>query len=320
MDRQPTVLATPATSRTTVEQSELIAARLRQTRRYVKVVDLCTGCVTLLAGVLAYLLAVALIDHWVFGLTPLLRLICLVILLAGVAAYFVWRLLPPLLYPVNSVYAAHTIEQAAPSLKNSLINLVLLSGNRAGVAGVIYDGLRRQAAGQLAQVPPEVMVDRGPLIRVGYWFVALLAFAAMYKVLSPKDPLQSVARIAAPWKSIERPARVKIHDVQPGDADVYRGQTIDVTARIEGLDQDETATLYYSTSDGQYIDQVLVLSPLGSQRFQGTLSMGERGIQQSIVYRVQAGDARSSDFQVRLKDAPISVFAASTTSTPSTRS
>jgi hypothetical protein len=176
------------------DMHELIATRVRQTRRYVKLIDLCTGLATLLAGILAYLLLVALVDHWIIGLTPGMRLAALMVLLLGTAGFFVWRLLPPLLYPVNPVYAAHTIEQAAPSLKNSLINLVLLANRRTGVPTVIYEGLRRQAAGQLAHVPPETMVDRGPLIRAGYWLVALLALGAVYKVLSPKDPIRSVAR------------------------------------------------------------------------------------------------------------------------------
>ena len=116
-----------------------------------------------------------------------MRLGALLILLGGVAVFFVWRLLPPILHPVNPVYAAQAIEQAAPSLKNSLINLVLLAGNRGRVPRVIYEGLRRQAAGQLAHVPPETMVDRAPLIQAGYWLVALLALAAIYKVVSPKE-------------------------------------------------------------------------------------------------------------------------------------
>jgi hypothetical protein len=282
----------------------LIADRLRQTRRYVKLIDLSTGVVTLLVGILGYLLAVSLIDHWVIDLSAGMRLVSLLILLVGVAAFFVWRLLPPILYSVNPVYAAQTIEQAAPSLKNSLINLVLLAGQRNGVSGVIYEGLRREAAGQLAHVPPETMVDRAPLIKAGYWLVALLALAALYKVLSPKDPVQSAARVAAPWMNIERPARVRILDVQPGDADVYRGQAIEVTARIEGLDADEAATLIYSTRDEQFIDQPIVMKPESPQRFRGTLSMGPRGIQQSLVYRIVAGDAETGEFLLRVKNAP----------------
>jgi hypothetical protein len=249
----PASTADPS-ERLSADHSQLIGARLQHTRRYVKLVDVCTGIALLLAGILSYLLAVALIDHWVVDLTRGMRLAALLVLLLGSAGYVCWRLLPPLLYQVNPVFAAQTIEHAAPSLKNSLINLVLLAKNQQNVPTVIFDGLRRQAAVRLAQVPPDTMVDRAPLIHAGYWLVAVLVVAAGYKLLSPKDPLQSVARIASPWKSIDRPSRVRMTDVLPGDVQVYRGQTIDVTARIEGLSDDEGATLRFSTHDGRFID------------------------------------------------------------------
>lgn len=231
----PTTAIVPPANRQATEEHDLIADRLRQARFQVKLVDLCTGITSLGVAILTYLLSLALVDHWIVGLTTGTRLAALVVLLLGTAIYFVWRVLPPLFYPVNPVYAAHTIEQAAPELKNSLINLLLLAGRRHHLRPVVLEGLRHQAAGRLALVPPEILVDRAGLIRVGYGFVALLALAGLYKVLSPKDPLQTVARIVAPWKSIDRPARVKIHEVLPGDAEVYRGQVVELQARIEGL-------------------------------------------------------------------------------------
>ncbi len=285
-------------------EQELIQHRLGQTRRNVKLVDLATGFATMAAGILAYLLVLALIDHWVYGLTPLLRLLALVALLGGVAAYFVWRILPPLVLPVNPVYAAHSIEQAAPSLKNSLINLLLLRQGAEGVRAVVYAGLRRQAAGQLANLPPEAMVDHSSLIRVGYCLVGLMAVAALYKVLSPKDPLQSVARVVAPWEEIAAPARVKISEVLPGTVDVFRGETIDVQARIEGLREDEPARLLFSSDDGQFVDQPLVMEPLGGQQFHALLASGGQGLQQSVSYRLTAGDSETNLYRVTVKDAP----------------
>ena len=131
-----------------------IEARIRKTQGYVKLVDLAGGLMTLLAGTLAYLLVFALVDHWLFsgGLGFAGRLTALCVLLIGLAGYAAWQLLPVLVGHVNPVYAADAIEQAQPSLKNSLVNFLLLRSNPTGVAACLdwdadseeFNGSRRQ--------------------------------------------------------------------------------------------------------------------------------------------------------------------------------
>lgn len=286
------------------ETHTLVDDRLEQARRAVKLVDLGTSVVLLLCGIVGYLFIVALLDHWVFGLSTTGRLAALVVLLLGVAWFVIRSVVPPLLQPVNPVYAAHTIEQAAPSLKNSLINLLLLRTREARVRPVILQGLERQATDRLATVPPELMVDRGALIRAGYCLVALVAVAAFYKVLSPKDPIQSVARVAAPWKSIDRPSRVEITEVDPGDSQAYRGETVTVSAQILGLKPDETPQVVFSTDDGQFVDRVVTMTERATHRFTAELSHGPRGLQQSMRYRIEAGDDVTGDYRIEVLNAP----------------
>ena len=53
--------------------------------------------------------------------------------LVGGVGYFAYRRLWPLcVRAINPVYAAQTIEQASPSLKNSLINLLLFRQQPSG--------------------------------------------------------------------------------------------------------------------------------------------------------------------------------------------
>jgi len=90
-----------------------------KTRRHVKWVDIADGAITLAIGVLAYLLAAAVIDHWLIsgGLGFWGRLLLWVGLLGGSGLYFIRRVLPPLMYHVNPIFAAATIEKSEPSLK-----------------------------------------------------------------------------------------------------------------------------------------------------------------------------------------------------------
>src|SRR5437867_1973341 len=83
--------------------------------------------------------AIALVDHWIIpgGLGFLGRLLFLAVFLAGAGTYFVRQVAPLLLRRINPVYAAHTIENSKPSLKNSLINFLLFRQRRAELPDVI---------------------------------------------------------------------------------------------------------------------------------------------------------------------------------------
>ena len=102
------------------------------------------------------------------------------------------------------------------------------------VREVVFQAVEQKAATDIAAVPVESTVDRSRLIRAGYVLCGVMALFAAYKILSPKDPSQSVARGLAPWADIARPSRVSISDVQPGSAEVYLGQTQPISAIVSG--------------------------------------------------------------------------------------
>ncbi len=294
-----------ASSEPSVDQDELIQDRIETTRFHVRLVELATNSAMLLAGILGYLLVLALIDHWIVGLNLWLRLVALVLLIVGCAVFFVVRILPCLVRAINPVYAAQAIEQASPDLKNSLINFLMLRGEDAGVKQAIYDGVRRQAASGLSEVNADTAVDRSGLIRVGYILLALVVAMAAYKILSPKDPFQSVARVAAPWQAIARPSRTTIEQVEPGNVEIYHGTPLAVTAVVRGLRDSERVELVYSTADGQMVDQTVGMSAAeGSSQFACQVSTGSMGIEQDLTYHLRAGDAVTESFRVTVKDAP----------------
>ena len=290
------------------EQYEaLIEHRLRETRHQVTGVELAAGLIALAAGVLAFLLAAAVVDHWVIpgGLGFGGRLGLMVVLLAGAGWHFVRHVLPPLLYRINPLFAAHTIEQSRPTLKNSLINYLLLRGHREEVAPPVFRALQQRAAADLAQVSVETAVDRIRVIRLGYLLAGLLAVFCLYLILSPKSPLASAARIIWPWANVPAPTRVTIDDVQPGDAPVFLGEELPVSAVVRGLKDDEPVTLYFSTADGQIVDQPVPMAlTAGEVRYRSTLPPGNVGLQQDITYYLAAGDDRTRRFKATVQIAP----------------
>jgi collagen type III alpha len=298
---------TPPTSRTAT-----IDKRIRQTRRQLKLNDFATGSLALVAGLLGYLLVATLADHWLIsgGLGFWSRLILFLGLVGGAGWYCFRVLFPPLIYQVNPIYAARTLEQARPSLKNSLINLLLLrreekTDHENPLAERVIEGLQSTTASELDQIPAEVAIDRIHLIRRGYVLVALVALAAFYLVLSPKNPMPSFGRVLWPWARIAAPSRVQIEQIQPGDATVFQGRTVTVSALVEGLRAGEEVLLRYSTEDSQLVDQAVPMTP-GERpgQFECQIPPTKAGLQQSLRYHLVAGDCVTFDYKLEMEVPP----------------
>lgn len=284
-----------------------IEQRLQFTRRQVKVVDVASGLMLLGGATLAFLLVVAVLDQWVVegGLGFTTRLLLWLAWLAA-AFNFLWRKVwPPLLHRINPIYAAHTIEQSGPTLKNSLINFLLLRGHREEVPAAVYQAMEHRAAADLAQVHIESAVDRGRVIHLSYFLAGAVAVFALYLAISPKNPLVSAIRVLWPWSGLAAPTRVSIADIRPGDVVAYNGERLDISADVSGLRDGENVMLLATTADGQAVDQPVAMTRSGEgTRYQASIPPGNVGLQQNLVYRLTAGDATSPQFKVEVRIAP----------------
>jgi hypothetical protein len=295
-----------------VRYDEYIDAQIRSTRSMVRTVDLAAALVTLAAGVLAFLLAYALVEHWLVphGFSSAARFALFAVLIASIGYFTYQRLWPLVSRAINPVYAAQTIEQASPALKNTLINLLLFRQRRADVSDAVYRTLEEQAANRLTRVPTDAAVDRGQLIRLGYVLIAVVAVAAIYKIASPKDPIIAAERVLMPWADIVPASRVKILNVSPGDVVIPRGDFIDITAEVRGISEQDSVVVRQTTADGQAVGKSVRMSAADdgykfSVRLPDSTDVsGAVGLSQNLTYRIEAGDARSHDFEVTVVSAP----------------
>jgi hypothetical protein len=308
---QPTVVPPPPPA--AAEHERIIQRKLGRTSLHVRLVDLAAALALWIVGVLGFLLVAALIDHWLpGGLGIVGRVIALVAIGGGSLWFLVTHVGPLLVRRINATYAARTIEEATPSLKNSLINFLLLKQDHRGIKEVVYQAVEEKAASDIASVPVEATVDRSRLIRAGYVLCAVMAVFAAYKILSPKDPFQTIARVALPWADIARPSRVEISDVLPGNSEVYLGQTVEVSALVSGVREGDPVTLIFSTEDGQTVDRPLSMAlDKSGLRYQCTLPPPDdalvavaSGLQQDVTYRIVAGDAETSQYKLAVVAAP----------------
>jgi hypothetical protein len=269
------------------------------------------GLITLAIGVLAYLLAAAAIDHWmvVGGLGFWGRLWLWLVLVGAAGTYFAVRLLPPVIKQINPLFAAATIERSQPSLKNSLINFLLLRGRRQEVVPIVYQAMEHRAAADLVGLEMDVAVDRTRVIRLGYVLLAVVAVFGLYLTISPKSSIRSAARVLWPWSSIEAPTRVTIREIQPGDAVAFYGDFVTISAEVAGLREGEPASVIYSTADGQTIDQAIPMTrPQGEYRYQCRLPPDNPGLQQDLTYHLAAGDCQTGRYRIEAQVAPTIVI------------
>jgi hypothetical protein len=283
----------------------LIERQLRRTERQVRLVDLAAALSLWAAALLAALLALAVCDHWVLPIGTAGRWLALVTIVAATGYYVAAILAPLVVRRINSAYAAKVIEDAEPSLKNSLLNFLLLRNHRAAMPEAVVDALRDRAANDLQRTPIEHVVDRAPLIRLGYVLCGVMAVFAAYKLLSPKDPFRTVARVLAPWADIARPSRIQITQVTPGNAEVYQGQRVTITAEVQGAKSADQVQLLQSTPDGQSLDAATAMTQVSGVQYTVSLPVaGNEGLQQDVLYRVRAGDAESAAFRLHLLPSP----------------
>lgn len=290
-----------------VAYDRFIEGQLSKTRRQVKGIDLASSLITLAVGTILYLLAAIVVDQWIFtgGLGFWGRLICLGGFLGGALAYCGFSLVPLILHRINPVYAAHQIEQSTPSLKNSLVNFLLLRNQTSAMPSVVWNAIEEKAATDLSKVQAEAAIDSSRLIKLGWVLLAVMIVAAAYKVLSPKDPIPSIRRVLSPWSSVSAPTRVRINDIEPGKTQGYFGKSVVVSATIHGVKSNESVTLFYSTADGQVVNQSIpMVIPDGEFRHSAKLPPGSSGLQEDVTYWIVAGDATSPRFDVQVISAP----------------
>ena len=296
-----------------IEYDQFIDRQIRKTRGQVKGVEIASALMTLATGALAFFLVAAVLDQWVLahGLGFWGRLVCLALFLGGAGYYAAEKLLPWLIYRINPIYAAQAIEKSRPTLKNSLINFLFLRGQSAHVPKAIYEAVEQQAANGLSRVTVESAVDRSRLIHIGYALLTVVGLFAAYFLFSPKSPWDTIGRVIMPWANIQVPTRVEIIDAQPGTRTVFRGETVDVSAEIKGLKDDEPVRVVYSTADHEVVDQPVTMY-LPPDRFRHSAKIppanaaGQQsaGVQQDIDYRIEAGDAVSPTYHLTAVTAP----------------
>lgn len=283
---------------------QYLEERIEQTASQVRWVDLLSFFLYLTIFVLGFLFLLCLVDAWIWPLSVFFRWIALLVLAGGSLGYAVFRAAPYFIHRVNPLYAAKKLEEGRPELKNSVINYLTTEQTDDPASKSIRSKLAERTAKQVSTIPLDVAVDRSRMILAGYVLAGVIGVFAVYKILSPKDPFQTIGRVVMPTARWMAPSRVQISDIEPGDDTRYFGQSVEIRARIKGLRSKDRVRVLMSTESGTLKDfPVAMQREANSSIFRAVIGQ-ENGLEDSFVYRIEAGDARSIDYRIQVRTCP----------------
>ena len=291
-----------------VEFDEFIDFQLRKTRKGIHSADLMSSGVILAAFLLGYLSLFSIFDHWVIpgGFNDLTRLILFAIVGVVSVGWLVVKIAIPLLREVNVLYAAKEIEQAHPELKSSLVSWVQLHEQGQKIPPDIMRVLEKQTALGVKKADVDEAVDRRLLMRSSYVLLGIVVFMCLYTIFSPKKLSSSVWRALFPNTAVAASTRTEILKVVPGDYEVLARDHLDVIVDLAGVIP-EDVTLEFTTSDRRFVDEPVTMQNTGEglPRFRARLTgVNGEGLLKDFTYRIEAGDAVSETYQVRINQPP----------------
>ena len=294
-----------------VDADEYIDFQLAKTQSQIKATEILTSASWLGLATLGYVLTFVVLDQWVMpgGFGAWTRAIWLGGLVLGGGTWLVTGILRPWFKTVHELYAAKAIESADPTLKSSLLNLVDLQiHNRKSQSALVRTSMEKRAAVELSRVDVDHAIDRQTLLRVAYGLLGMVVVCSLYVLLSPKDAFSSVQRLLLPSSQTAVATRTSIANLTPEDTRILAGELLTVEADILGQVPPQV-TLLFTTADREFVDQPIEMQKAeeGISRYRGVIS-GEkgRGLMQNITYRLEAGDARTRDFNVEVLEPPTS--------------
>ncbi|MFW6060665.1 MAG: hypothetical protein ACODAQ_10820, partial [Phycisphaeraceae bacterium] len=284
-------MAEPNGSPVTVGQLLAVLSRVRRHALLVWVTTLVLGTL----GIAALLLVLALWLDQVLVLPAMVRAVLLLIVVGGPAWFgrWAWRR-----HPGGSVEdTALLIEHRYPSLDNALINSIQLSREMPEGCDDIVAAITNEAQQAVHSIRPSAAVSKRELSSaLGVALVAVLLLI-VHTVASAEGLGTGLHRVLAPFADN---TLTRIVEVTPGEADVLKGEPVEVAVRVEGR-VPTRAELVGVYPDGRAVRLGMAApSPSNPER----LTTQVERIEDNLRYHVAAGDDRSSTYELRVHEPP----------------
>ncbi len=285
-----------------------IIARLRAVRTREENVALATGTLHALTAITAIVL-VALAVESVFHLGITERTVLALATLAAIIAAKVWLVVPALLRRLGILahksddHVALQVGRHVPQLQDRLLNVLQLVRDTMTAARptwslALVDAGFSDVATRFATVDTRPVVDVTPLRRAFRRAVAIAVVAAFGLAAMPGTLTGAAWRIINFRTDFAPPAPFDFI-VEPGDADVVKGQEIVLAARTTSPDQ--PAIRFHMREASQTAFDVAPAHRDSSGRFTHRIA----SIRSTLIYYAEAEGYRSRMYEIRVTDRPV---------------
>ncbi|WP_442507960.1 circumsporozoite protein- membrane associated protein [Novipirellula sp. SH528] len=283
--------------------ASLIESRIREAQNALWWSEFIRSILRIFIGVFVAVLLWVVMDQWIYTPGTLARVVGFSALIGWVVHQGITRVLPVIKGTIRPEYAARSLERDVPEMRQELTSYVTLrdQSNSPSLNGKVIRSIGAHAASRL-RTHDALPVEATGTLR--WWIAAasLMAIFFLYAALSPKNSFQSASRLVMPIASIDPAKRVKIRDVVPGDAEVLAGRTVEVSAVVEGLRQDEPVVCRWQLEDREA--EIELIRDADSGRFAGEVSLDHASSGQ-VPYQIVAGDDVAGPFYLSVQDVPV---------------
>lgn len=291
------------------EQTARLVDRLRQrlhaTVQRMTLAEAAYGLVLTLGIIAAVWLLSAALEAGLW-MDPTPRLVLVGIIGTSVAALVVYYLLRPLLQLIGLLASpseeavARRIGAHYPEVSDRLVNVLQLAeGRRTNAPAPLVDHAVRALGEDVQTVEFEQIEDFSRARRASRLASLPLIGLLVFLMAAPSTFLGASERLLSPRTTFERPAPFQLH-VEPGDADLVRGDSLRITVRATGRQFPETVTLS-TRHEGEEVVDAVDLKADSAGVFHHTVM----NVRQSLRYRVEARPVASRWYAAAVTARPL---------------
>jgi len=201
----------------------------------------------------------------------------------------------PLILKLNNEIVAARAEKLIPGLENSVINAVQF--HKAGLSALerdLADAQLSEAAARAREIRPRNPGDWRAIRKPGLAALVLSATFLAYAILLPRAFGNAWARFWMPWKYVPPLTDTRL-EITPGDAEILIAESLLVEAAPRGVIP-EQATIVFKDQRGEKREKMA---------FEGGAFVFQfAALASDVRYRVEAGDAVSRNYTIKVKPRP----------------
>jgi len=245
-------------------------------------------------------------------LAPLYRLIILSVVLVAITGALIHQIGVPVarhfgwIPGFDELNMARLVGREYPEIRDRLVNMIQLSDGAHSASPDIYLDRAVKSLGEtISPVTFENVARTDRIRRYGLWAVIPVVALSIFIGASPATFSDASRRMLSPTESFSPPAEFSF-SVQPGDMEIIRGDSVDVTVRINGDSNSyEVGIEYYFEGETRVTNLEMASSQPGNTGSSMSFFHRFLDVRNSLSYRVVSLGIQSDWYSIRVIGRPV---------------